>query len=78
MFGQPQAVVSAHLDKLSHFRAPKKHNSENISSYSATTSALAGVSIASIRPGLNECNPARSSSTETATQHGGSLGHVYS
>ena len=42
-FGQPQAVVSAYLDKLSHFPMLKMHNSENLISYSATISTLVGV-----------------------------------
>ena len=41
--GQPQAVVSAHLDKLSSFPPPKMHNSDNIVNYSATISSLVGV-----------------------------------
>ena len=42
-FGEPHAVVSAHLDKLSQFPALKMHNSDNIISYSAAFSALVGV-----------------------------------
>ena len=42
-FDQPQAVVSAHLDKLSSFPPPKMHNSDNIINYSATISSLVGV-----------------------------------
>ena len=42
-FGQPQAVVSAHLDKLSSFPPIKVHNSDNIINYSATISSLVGV-----------------------------------
>ena len=42
-FGQPHAVVSAHLDKLSGFPPLKMHNSENVISFSATISALVGV-----------------------------------
>ena len=42
-FGQPQAVVTAYLEKLSNFPQVKIHNSENIISYSATVSALVGV-----------------------------------
>ena len=42
-FGQPQAVVSAHLDKLSSFTPLKMHNSDNIINYSATFSSLVGV-----------------------------------
>ena len=42
-FGQPQAVVSAHLDKLSFFPPQKMHNSDNIINYSATISSFAGV-----------------------------------
>ena len=43
-FGQPQAVVSAHLDKLSSFPPLKMRNSDNIINYSATISSLVGVS----------------------------------
>ena len=42
-FGQPQAVVSAHLDKLSNFLPLKTHNSDNIINYSAAISSLVGV-----------------------------------
>ena len=42
-FGQPQVVVSAHLDKLSNFPPPKMHNSDNIIDYSAAISSLVGV-----------------------------------
>ena len=42
-FGQPQAVVSAHLDKFSSFPPLKMHNSDNILNYSATISSLVGV-----------------------------------
>ena len=42
-FGQPQAVVSAHLDKLSNFPPLKMHNSDNIINCSAAISSLAGV-----------------------------------
>ena len=42
-FGQPQAVVSAQLDKLSNFPPLKKHNSDNIIKYSAAISSLVGV-----------------------------------
>ena len=41
--GQPQAVVSAHLDKLSNFPPLKMHNSDNILNYSAAISSLVGV-----------------------------------
>ena len=41
-FGQPHAVLSAHLDKLSGFPPLKMHNSENVSAFSAL-SALVGV-----------------------------------
>ena len=41
--GQPQAVVSAHLDKLSNFLPLKMHNSANIINYSAAISKLVGV-----------------------------------
>ena len=42
-FGQPQAVVSAHLDKLSNFPPLKMHNSDNIINYPAAISSLVGV-----------------------------------
>ena len=42
-FGQPQAVVSAHLDKLNSFPPLKMHNSENVIAFSATKSAMVGV-----------------------------------
>ena len=42
-FGPPQAVVSAHLEKLSSFPPLKMHNSDNIIKYSATISSLVGV-----------------------------------
>ena len=42
-FGQPQAVVSAHLDKLNSLLPLKMHNSENVIAFSATISAMVGV-----------------------------------
>ena len=42
-FGQPQAGVSAHLDKLSNFPPLKMHNSDKIINYSAAISSLVGV-----------------------------------
>ena len=42
-FGQPQAVVSAHLDKPNSFPPLKMHNSDNIINYSGCTSSLVGV-----------------------------------
>ena len=42
-FRQPQAVVSAHLDKLSSFPPLEMHNSDNIINYSAAISSLVGV-----------------------------------
>ena len=42
-FGQPQAVVSAHLDKLNSFPPLKMHNSDNIINYSGCISSLVGV-----------------------------------
>ena len=42
-FGQPQAVVSAHLDELSNFPPLKMHNSDNIINYSAAISTFVGV-----------------------------------
>ena len=41
--GQPQAVVSAHLDKLNSFPPLKMHNSDNIINYSGCISSLVGV-----------------------------------
>ena len=43
-FGQPHAVVSAHLEKLSGLSPLKMPNSENVIDFSATISALVGVS----------------------------------
>ena len=42
-FGQPQAVVSAYLDKLANVPPVKMHNSESIISYAATICSLVGV-----------------------------------
>ena len=42
-FGQPQAVVTAYLEKLANFPPVKMHNSESIISYSATICSLVGV-----------------------------------
>ena len=42
-FGQPQAIVSAHLDNLSNFPPLKMNNSDNIINYSAAKSSLVGV-----------------------------------
>ena len=42
---QPQAVVSAHLDKLSNFPPLKMHNSDNIINYSAAISSLVGFAL---------------------------------
>ena len=42
-FGQPQAVVSAHLDNISSFPPLKIHNSDNIIKYSGCVSSLVGV-----------------------------------
>ena len=41
--GQPQGVVSAHLDKLNSFPPLKMHNSDNIFNYSGCISSLVGV-----------------------------------
>ena len=41
--GQPQAVFSSHLDKLSSFPPLKMHNSYNIINCSATISSFVGV-----------------------------------
>ena len=42
-FGQPQNVITAHLDKLSSFPQLRMHNSENIISFSMTISSLVAV-----------------------------------
>ena len=42
-FGQPQAVLSAHLDRLNRFPPLKMHNSDNIINYSGCISSLVGV-----------------------------------
>ena len=42
-FGQPQAVVSAHLDKLNSLPLLKMHNSDNFINYSGCISSLVGV-----------------------------------
>ena len=41
-FGQPQAIISAHLDKLSFFPPLKIHIIDNIKNYFATISSLVG------------------------------------
>ena len=42
-FGQPHAVVGAHLNKLSNFPPLKMHNSENVIGFSSTISGLVAV-----------------------------------
>ena len=42
-FGQPQAVVSAHLDELESYAPLKIHNSDGIISHSLVISSLVGV-----------------------------------
>ena len=42
-FGQPRAVVSAYLDKLSKLSSLEMYDSERLISYSATNSALVGL-----------------------------------
>ena len=42
-FGQPQASVSAHLDKLSNIPLLKNHKSDKIVNYFATISSPVGV-----------------------------------
>ena len=42
-FGQPQAVVTAHLDKLSNYPPVKMHNSDSIINFATTISGLVGV-----------------------------------
>ena len=42
-FGQPHAIVGAHLDKLNTFPPLKMHNSENFISFSSAISGLVAV-----------------------------------
>ena len=42
-FGQPHAIVGAHLDKLNSFPPLKMHNSENVISFSSAISGLVAV-----------------------------------
>ena len=42
-FGQPHAVVGAHLDKLNNFPPLKMHNSENVIGFSSAISGLVAV-----------------------------------
>ena len=42
-FGQPHAIVGAHLDKLNNYPPLKMHNSENIIAYASVISSLVGV-----------------------------------
>ena len=42
-FGQPQAGVTAHLDKLSSYPPVKMHNSDSIISFATVVSSLVGV-----------------------------------
>ena len=42
-FGQPQAIVCAHLEKLKNYPPLKMHNSENIIAYAPVFSILVGV-----------------------------------
>ena len=42
-FGRPQAIVSAHLDKINSFPPLKMHNSDNIINYSGCISNFVGV-----------------------------------
>ena len=42
-FGQPQNVITAHLDKFSSFSQLRMHNSENIISFSMTISSLMAI-----------------------------------
>ena len=42
-FGQPHAIVGAHLDKLNNYPPLKMHNSENIVAYASVVSSLFGV-----------------------------------
>ena len=42
-FGQPHAIVGAHLDKLNTFPPLKMHNSENVISFSSAMSGLVAV-----------------------------------
>ncbi len=42
-FGQPQSVISAHMEKLHNFPPLKMHSSDNIISFSAVISGIVGV-----------------------------------
>ena len=42
-FGQPHAIVGAHLDNLNNYPPLKMHNSENIIAYASIISSLVGV-----------------------------------
>ena len=42
-FGQPHAIVGAHLDKLNTFPPMKMHNSQNVISFSSAISGLVAV-----------------------------------
>ena len=42
-FGQPHAIVCAHIDKLSTFHSLKMQNSENVISFSSALSGLVAV-----------------------------------
>ena len=42
-FGQPHAIVGAHLDNLNNYPPLKMHNSENITVFASVISSLAGV-----------------------------------
>ena len=42
-FGQPHAVVGAHLDKLNNYPPLKMHNSENVIAFASVISSLVGV-----------------------------------
>ena len=41
--GQPQAVVTAHLDKLSNYPPVKKHNGDSLINFATIISSLVGV-----------------------------------
>ncbi len=42
-FGQPQTIVSAHMEKLANFPPLKMHSSDNVISFSTMISSLVGV-----------------------------------
>ena len=73
-FGQPHAVVGAHLDKLSNFPPLKMHNSENVIGFSSAISGLVAVfkslSFNDDLKSVNLLNQAVSKLPRTLRRHG--------